>query len=317
MKILLTGGAGFIGSHLAESLLDRRCRLVILDEFNDYYSPAVKERNLSPIADRRGLKIVRGAIGNRELLRDLFGAGKFDLIVHLAARAGVRPSLIDPLLYQEVNVGGTLALLEAAREFGVGRMVFASSSSVYGDNPDSPWKEDLTDLKPLSPYGVTKLAGEALCRIYNRSFGIKITALRFFTAYGPRQRPDMAIHKFARLIRDGKEVPVYGDGTSQRDYTFIGDIIKGVLAAIDGDLDWEAVNLGSGRRVLLSDVLEILGRLLSKPVAKKYLPDQPGDAPATWADLGKARRLLGYRPETELSRGLEEFVSWFERESLK
>ena len=315
MKILLTGGAGFIGSHLARSLLDRDCRVVILDDFNDYYSPRIKEKNLAGIASRPCLEIARGSIGDKELLRKLFASEGFDLVVHLAARAGVRPSFADPLLYQDVNVGGTLALLEASRSFNTKRVIFASSSSVYGDNPARPWRENLANLFPLSPYGVTKLMGEHLCRIYHRVFGLKVTALRFFTAYGPRQRPDMAIHKFARLIQEGKEVPVFGDGTSQRDYTYIGDIIEGILKAIEGDLEWEVINLGSGRCVVLEEVVDLIGRFLKKPVRKRFLPEQPGDAPATWADLARARHLLGYEPKTEIARGIEEFIDWFKRES--
>jgi len=310
-KILLTGGAGFIGSHLAEALLARGEEMVILDDFNDYYPPQVKEENLrSALADRR-LTVLRGDIRDRDLVAEVFSRHRFSSVIHLAARAGVLPSLQDPVLYQETNVDGTLNLLEAARQGGVGRFVFASSSSVYGDTARQPLSEAESGLKPVSPYGETKLAGERLCRMYYRAHGLPVSILRFFTVYGPRQRPDMAIHKFSRLIWEGKEIPIFGDGSSRRDYTFVADIVAGVIAAWDKTEAFEIFNLGGGHPVVLRDLLRLLGSLLGRPVREREKPPQRGDMKETWADVGKAARLLGFQPRTPIETGLERFVAWF------
>lgn len=312
-KILLTGGAGFIGSHLAEALLARGEATVILDDFNDYYPPEIKEENLRLVRDNPRLTVIRGDIRDRAAVEGLFSRHRFSAVIHLAARAGVLPSLEDPVLYQETNVGGTLNLLESARANGVGRFVFASSSSVYGDEARQPLSEEEAGLKPVSPYGQTKLTGEQLCRMYHRVHGLPVSVLRFFTVYGPRQRLDMAIHKFTRLIWEGKEIPVYGDGSSRRDYTFIADIVAGALAAWERTEGFEVYNLGGGRPVALKELLELLGGLLGRPVRSSPRPAPRGDMRETWADVSKAGRLLGFRPRTGIEAGLKSFVEWFRR----
>ncbi len=309
--ILLTGGAGFIGSHLAERLLQAGRRVVIVDDFNDYYDPARKRANLAGIAEHPELEVVEADIRDRERIGELFARCRFRAVIHLAARAGVRPSLAQPLLYQDVNVGGTLVLLEASRKAGTEKFIFASSSSVYGDCDRLPLNEDEPELEPVSPYGLTKLTGERLCRVFHLQYGLRIAALRFFTVYGPRQRPDMAIHLFSRRIVNGEEIPVYGDGTSRRDYTYVDDIVAGILAALEADLQFELFNLGGAHTITLQDLIGLLGEKLGRRPVLKTLPFQPGDVVATLADVGKARDLLGYRPETILSRGLDNFIHWF------
>jgi UDP-glucuronate 4-epimerase len=310
-KILLTGGAGFIGSHLAEALLARGEETVILDDFNDYYAPDIKEENLRPVRADPRLTVVRGDIRDRVLIDEIFSRHRFSAVIHLAARAGVLPSLQDPVLYQGTNVDGTLNLLEAARKAGVGRFVFASSSSVYGDQARQPLNEDEAGLQPVSPYGTTKLTGEHLCRMYQRLHRLPVSVLRFFTVYGPRQRPDMAIHKFSRLIWEGKEIPVFGDGSSRRDYTFVDDIVAGVIVAWEKTEGFGIFNLAGGHPVALRDLLARLGSLLGRPVRERAEPLQKGDMKETWADVGKARRLLGFQPRTPIEAGLERFVAWF------
>jgi UDP-glucuronate 4-epimerase len=304
MKILLTGGAGFIGSHLLERLLARGDDVAVLDDFNDFYDPAVKRRNLPA---RGGFRLyerdIRGAA-------DVVAAERPDAVVHLAARAGVRPSLENPALYESVNVGGTLALLEACRRAGVGRFLFASSSSVYGDAP-VPFREDFEPLEPVSPYGVTKLLGEHYVRIYARLHGIRATCLRFFTVYGPRQRPDMAIHKFTAALFRGEEIPFYGDGSTERDYTYVTDILQGILAALDRPEPFEVYNLGESRTVSLAHLVELLGELTGRVPRLRRLPEQPGDARRTFASIEKARARLGYDPRVPLEEGLREFVRWY------
>lgn len=309
--ILLTGGAGFIGSHLVEALLEAGRRVVLVDNFNDYYDPSRKRANLARVAGHPGLELVEADIRDRERMEGLFRRCRFPVVIHLAARAGVRPSLAQPLLYQEVNVGGTLVLLEAARKTGTERFIFASSSSVYGDCPRLPLREGEPALEPVSPYGLTKLTGERLCRVFHRQYGIRIAALRFFTVYGPRQRPDMAIHLFSRRIVRGEEIPVYGDGSSRRDYTYIDDIIAGVLATLEADLEFEVFNLGGAHSIALGGLIDLLGEKLGREPVLKRLPFQPGDVRATLAEVGKARKLLGYRPEVPLRRGLDSFIDWF------
>ncbi len=313
--ILLTGGAGFIGSHLAERLLEAGRRVVIVDDFNDYYEPARKRANLAGIAEHPALEVVEADIRDRVRIEELFARRRFRAVIHLAARAGVRPSLAQPLLYQDVNVGGTLVLLEAARKSGTEKFIFASSSSVYGDCPRLPLNEAEPVLAPVSPYGLTKLTGERLCRVFHLQYGLRICALRFFTVYGPRQRPDMAIHLFSRRIVNGEEIPVYGDGTSRRDYTYVDDIVAGILAALEADLQFELINLGGAHTITLQDLIGLLGEKLGRRPVLKKLPFQPGDVVATLADVGKARDLLGYRPEITLSRGLDNFIRWFRNRS--
>ena len=311
MRILVTGGAGFIGSHLAERLLGRGDRVVVLDNLNDYYDPAIKRRNIAGALAQAGYTFVEGEILDTALLGALFDAHAFDVVVHLAARAGVRPSLEQPLLYEEVNCRGTLNILEAMRERDVRRLVFASSSSVYGNVKEIPFREDARIDRPVSPYAATKAAGELYCYNYHHLYGISSTCLRFFTVYGPRQRPDMAIHKFTRLIEGGKPLPFYGDGTTERDYTFYTDIIDGVVASIDRDLGFEILNLGESRTTSLSRLVELIEDALGKQAVPDKQPMQPGDVELTCADVTKARELLDYSPSTAVEEGIPRFVEWF------
>jgi len=311
MKILITGGAGFIGSHLAEALVGRGDEVVLLDEFNDYYDPAIKRRNLAALRDHRAVTVIEGDIRDRDLLGRVFDQHVLDVVVHLAARAGVRPSLEDPLLYSEVNVRGTLNILEAMRARGLRRLVFASSSSVYGNPDESPFREDARVDKPISPYAATKAAGELLCFNYFHLFKISTNALRFFTVYGPRQRPDMAIHKFTALIDQGQPVPFYGDGSTERDYTYYTDIVAGITAAIDRDLGFEIFNLGESRTTTLSELVALIEKHLGTTAILNRQPMQPGDVQRTCADVAKARRLLGYDPTTSMDEGVRSFVAWY------
>ncbi|MDI6774225.1 MAG: GDP-mannose 4,6-dehydratase [Verrucomicrobiota bacterium] len=310
MNILLTGGAGFIGSHLAERLLARGDRVVILDDLNDFYDPRVKENNLRQILASSGAAFVRGDILDAPLLDRIFAESRFDVVVHLAARAGVRPSIQDPLLYDRVNCCGTLLLLEAARKHAIKRMVFASSSSVYGNVKEIPFREDARIDRPISPYAATKAACELYGHNYHHLYGISFTALRFFTVYGPRQRPDMAIHKFTRLIAAGEPVPFFGDGSTRRDYTYIDDIIAGAVAAVDRDLGFEIINLGESATTTLAELVALIEKRLGKKARLDRRPMQPGDVLMTRADIAKARRLLGYCPATPLEHGILEFIRW-------
>ncbi len=304
---LVTGGAGFIGSHLVERLLDEGWRVTAIDDFDPFYAAEVKRRNLAHAAAQAGFRLIEGDVAFVELPRDL------DVVVHLAAKAGVRPSIEAPVAYEEANVRTTVALLEHARRVGVRQFVFASSSSVYGVNPRVPWREDDLDLRPISPYAATKLAGEGFGHVYHHLYGIRFVALRFFTVYGPRQRPDLAIHKFARLMREGKPIPFYGDGGTRRDYTFVRDTVQGIRAAMDYDRSgFEIVNLGNDRTVSLAELVATLEEAMDIRANLDRRPEQPGDVPITWADVDKARRLLGYRPETPFADGVREFVAWLD-----
>jgi UDP-glucuronate 4-epimerase len=318
MSVLLTGAAGFIASHLAERLLAGGRSVVGLDNFDDFYHQDVKERNLAVAMGHAAFTLVRGDIRDAETLAAL--PSDIDTVVHIAARAGVRPSIAQPALYFDVNVAGTLRLLELARERGIRRFVFASSSSVYGNNQDVPFSEEHRVDNPISPYAASKRAGELLGHTYHHLYGISCICLRFFTVYGPRQRPDLAIHKFARLMEAGEEIPVFGDGTSQRDYTYIDDILEGV----EGALDWvgraegafEIVNLGESRTVGLLEMVEVLSEELGLEPRIRWLPPQPGDVERTFADISKARALLGYDPQWEFRRGIRSFVEWIREEGL-
>lgn len=308
MRVLLTGGAGFIGSHLLERLLARGDDVAVIDDFNPYYDPTIKRRNLPASGGFR--------LHERDI-RDsaaIVAEEKPDVVVHLAARAGVRPSLADPALYESVNVGGTLALLEACRRNGVGRFVFASSSSVYG-NGSVPFSESDEPLAPISPYGISKLMGEHYVRIYSHLHGIRSTCLRFFTVYGPRQRPDMAIHAFTAAIAAGREIPVFGDGTTERDYTYVTDILQGILAALDRPEPFAVYNLGESRTVPLRRLIELLEQYVGRKAIVKPLPEQPGDVQRTCASIDRARAQLGYAPAVPLEEGLREFVAWFRSKS--
>jgi UDP-glucuronate 4-epimerase len=315
-NILVTGGAGFIGSHLVGRLLgEGGWRVTVVDDFNDFYSPEVKRENVRPHLGQEDFRLVEADIRDREALGRAFDGEGFDVIVHLAARAGVRPSLAEPLLYAETNITGTLNLLELARARGVRQFVFGSSSSVYGENEKVPFAEDDPVIHPISPYAATKAAGELLCHTYTHLWGLRCVCLRFFTVYGARQRPDLAIHKFARLISEGRPIPVFGDGTTRRDYTYIDDIIAGVRAAIDYEASpYEVINLGESRTVELRELIALLEKELGRKAVIDRQPLQPGDVPRTFADITKARRLLGYDPRTQIEDGIRKFVEWFKKE---
>jgi len=304
MKILLTGGAGFIGSHLLERLLARGDDVAVIDDFNDFYDPAIKRANLPKGGFRLHERDIRDS-------SEIVAREKPDALIHLAARAGVRPSLQDPALYESVNVAGTLTLLEACRRAGVGRFLFASSSSVYG-NAAVPFREDDDPLLPVSPYGVSKLMGEHYVRVYSLLHGIRATCLRFFTVYGPRQRPDLAIRSFTAAIAAGREIPMFGDGSTERDYTHIADILKGVVAALDRPEPFAVYNLGESRPVPLRTLVDLLGEYVGKKPIVKQLPEQPGDVRRTFASIEKARKNLGYDPNVPIEEGLREFVNWYQ-----
>ncbi|MBC7912325.1 MAG: GDP-mannose 4,6-dehydratase [Pyrinomonadaceae bacterium] len=316
-NILVTGGAGFIGSHLVDRLLSERAwRVTVVDDFNDFYAPQMKRANVSSHVADAAYKLVEADIRDRAALDKIFAGTKFDCIVHLAARAGVRPSLSEPQLYAETNINGTVNLLELAREHEVRQFVFGSSSSVYGINAKVPFSEEDEIRQPISPYAATKAAGELICHTYSHLYGIRCVCLRFFTVYGARQRPDLAIHKFARLIDEGQAIPVFGDGTTRRDYTYIEDIIQGVRAAVDYTAsDYEVFNLGESRTVELRELIELLEKELDQKAVIDRQPMQPGDVPQTFADITKARRLLNYNPQTQIEDGIRRFVEWFRGES--
>lgn len=309
-KAFVTGAAGFIGSHLCESLLRDQWHVLGVDCFDDFYDPAVKRRNIAGFSSHPHFELVEADIRDESAMDAALGRG-VDVVVHLAARAGVRPSIERPLLYQDVNIRGTNVLLEAARKHGIGRFVFASSSSVYGNSPKVPFSESDRVDHPISPYAATKKAGELLCHTYHHLFGMNITCLRFFTVYGARQRPDLAIHKFTRLIELGKPIPVFGDGSMMRDHTYIDDIIAGVRAAMDRCQGYHIYNLGESRPVSLADLIAAIEHALGKRAIIERLPLQPGDVDRTYADVTLAMRELGYEPRTELADGLAKFVEWF------
>lgn len=313
-NILVTGGAGFIGSHLVERLLDEgHWQVTVVDDFNDFYSPLLKRMAVAHLVGKHpNYRLFEVDIRDKAMLGRVFDTDQFDVIVHLAARAGVRPSLSQPTLYAQTNIDGTLNLLELARDFEVPQFVFGSSSSVYGINCKVPFSEEDRIHQPISPYAATKAAGELLCHTYSHLFGIRTVCLRFFTVYGARQRPDLAIHKFSRLISEGKPIQVFGDGTTRRDYTYIDDIIQGVRASIDyNDSMHEVFNLGESQTVELSQLIELLEASLGQKAVIDRQPMQPGDVPITYADISKARKLLGYQPATKIDEGIPKFVEWF------
>lgn len=317
-KLLVTGGAGFIGSHLVDRLLASDVeRVTVVDDFNNFYNPAIKHDNIRQHLKDPRYSIHEVDIRNRAALEQVFKEAHFDCVVHLAARAGVRPSLSEPQLYAETNINGTLNLLELARANNIKRFVFGSSSSVYGINAKVPFSEDDPIRRPISPYAATKGAGELLCHTYSHLYGLRCICLRFFTVYGPRQRPDLAIHKFAKLISQSKPIPVFGDGTTRRDYTYVDDIIDGVMAAIDYDQsNYEVINLGESRTVELNELISLLEKELDTHAKIDRQPPQPGDVPQTFADISKARALLGYNPKTQIEEGLHRFVEWFRMRGL-
>lgn len=312
-NVLVTGGAGFIGSHLVDRLLaEGDWQVTVVDDFNDFYAPEIKHRNIEEHVRSPHYRIVDADIRDWATMEALFTQYHFNVIVHLAARAGVRPSLAEPRLYAETNVNGTLNLLELARQHRVPHFVFGSSSSVYGINSKVPFAEDDRIYQPISPYASTKAAGELICHTYSHLYDMRIVCLRFFTVYGARQRPDLAIHKFARLITEGKPIQVFGDGTTRRDYTYIDDIIQGVRTAIDYDRSqYEIFNLGESQTVELNELISLLERSLDLRAVIDRQPLQPGDVPITYADIAKSRELLGYDPQTKIADGIPKFVEWF------
>src|SRR5213083_80742 len=312
MRILVTGGAGFIVSHLVERLLAAGHTVVILDDFNDFYDPQIKQANIAGFA--KHVTIHHVDLRDGASVRNLFHREKFEVIAHLAARAGVRPSIQHPQLYYDTNVTGTLNLLEAARVMGVKRFIFASSSSVYGVSKIVPFSEDQHLTQTISPYAATKIAAEFLCSTYSHLYQMPIVALRFFTVYGPRQRPDLAIHQFTRRIHAGEPIDQFGDGTTRRDYTYIDDIIQGTMAALNYDGPMHDVfNVGESQTIQLKDLISAIENAVKKKAKINRLAEQPGDMPRTYADITKARKLLGYNPTTKLSEGLPKFVEWFLR----
>jgi len=310
MQILVTGGAGFIGSHLVEKLLGVGHEVVILDDFNDFYDPQIKRANIADFA--KDVTVCYVDLRESDSVRSVFRREKVDVIVHIAARAGVRPSIQHPRLYYDTNVIGTLHLLEAARVTGVERFIFASSSSVYGASKTVPFSEEQHLTQTLSPYGATKIGGEFLCSTYSHLYHMRVVALRYFTVYGPRQRPDLAIHQFTRRIYAGQPIDQFGDGTTRRDYTYIDDVIQGTMAALDYDGPlYDFFNLGESQTIQLKELISAIETAVEKKAKINQLPEQPGDMPLTYADISKARRLLGYDPKTKLMEGLPRFVDWF------
>jgi UDP-glucuronate 4-epimerase len=310
MRILVTGGAGFIGSHLVERLLAAGHTVAILDDFNDFYDPRIKHANIAGFA--KDVTVHHVDLRDGASVRNLFQREKFEVIVHLAARAGVRPSIQHPQLYYDTNVTGTLHLLEAARAMGVKRFILASSSSVYGASKIVPFSEDQHLTQTLSPYAATKIAGEFLCSTYSHLYQLRVVALRYFTVYGPRQRPDLAIHQFTRRIHAGQSIEQFGKGTTRRDYTYIDDVIQGTMAALQYEGPrFDVFNLGESETIQLKDLIVAIENALGKKAKINQLPEQPGDMPLTCADISKARKLLSYNPTTGLREGLPKFIDWF------
>jgi len=311
MNVLVTGGAGFIGSHLVERLLTEGHQVICLDNFDDFYDPGQKRRNLAKAMKEPNFRLFLGDLRHIDKLKEIFAAERIDQVVHLAARAGVRPSIKDPLLYTEVNIRGTLNLLETCRQFKVRKFIFASSSSVYGNNPKIPFAEEDRVDNPISPYAATKKAGELICYTYHHLYDFDIACLRYFTVYGPRQRPEMAIHYFSRLIYEGQKVPIFGDGNTRRDYTYIDDALQATMAALKKEHGYEIYNVGESRTISLLELVRALEERLGKKAHLEFLPPQPGDVTITFADIRKAQKMLNYSPQTKIEEGLDRFVAWF------
>ncbi len=309
--IFLTGGAGFIGSHLVDKLLEKNLEIIVIDDFNDFYDPKIKRKNVERHLKNKNYKLYEGDICNLEFLEKIFKKYPFSIIVHLAARAGVRPSLKDPLLYEKVNGIGTLNLLECAKNYNIKNFIFASSSSVYGINSKVPFSEDDPIEKPISPYASTKRANELMCYTYHHLYGINITSLRFFTVYGPRQRPEMAIYKFTNLIYHKKPIPIFGDGSAKRDFTYIDDIIEGLLSSMVKCYPFEIINLGESKTIELIELVNLIEKNLGRKAIINFLPSEPGDVPITYADISKAKKLLDYNPKFPIEEGIKEFTKWF------
>jgi UDP-glucuronate 4-epimerase len=311
MKVLVTGGAGFIGSHVCERLLREGHSVAILDDLNDFYSPAAKQANLDAIGQSGPVEFYHGDISDEPRVMEVFQESRPQAVIHLAARAGVRPSLEQPVLYSRVNVQGTTVLLEASRKWGVRKFVFASSSSIYGVANRVPFSEEDSLNLPVSPYAATKIAGEKIAYTYAHLYGLQVVCLRFFTVYGPRQRPDLAIRKFIAMIDRSRPIPVFGDGSSGRDYTFVEDTVQGIMGALEYDCTFDVFNLGNSHPVRLIELIRTIERALGKKAEIEWLPDQPGDVPITYADISKAQAVLGYHPKTSLSAGIDKFLGWY------
>ncbi len=314
MKVLVTGAAGFIGSHLCERLLADGWAVVGVDNFNDFYDPQIKRRNISECRKNKNFQLVEADIRDGDAMDKATGED-VRIIVHLAAMAGVRPSIAQPLLYADVNINGTMVLLELAKKHGIDKFIFSSSSSVYGNNTKVPFSEDDSVDFPISPYAATKKAGELICHTYHHLYGMSIMCLRFFTVYGPRQRPDLAIHKFAKLIEQDKPIPVFGDGSMMRDFTYIDDIVNGIVAAMGRCDGFNIYNLGESEPITVNDLIAEIEKALGKKVVKQYQPPQPGDVERTYADVTKAIKDLAYRPSTSIRAGLKQFTTWLRKDN--
>ena len=311
MKILITGGAGFIGSHLTEKLIGLNHEITCVDNFNTYYDPSIKRDNIKPFLDSKNYTLYEQDIQNYEDLKKIFFKENFQAVIHLAARAGVRPSIEQPDLYNRVNVIGTTNLLDLSKDTEVPQFIFGSSSSVYGINSKVPFSEDDMIDRPISPYAATKIAGEMLCHVYHNLYGIRITSLRFFTVYGPRQRPEMAIHKFADMIYNGVSIPFFGDGSSKRDYTYVDDIVSGITASLQKNYEYEVFNLGNSHTISLKELVEIIEENIGKKAVLNKMPMQLGDVPITYSNISKAKKMLGFSPETDIKDGIKKFADWF------
>lgn len=311
LQILVTGGAGFIGSNLADKLLINGHKIVVVDNFNDFYSPQIKEANVKINLDNPNYKLYRGDICDELLLEKVFAENEIDAVVHIAARAGVRASLENPLEYVRTNINGTVNILEKMKKYSIKKIVFASSSSVYGNCDAEKFSEDLKLTEPISPYAATKSACEQFLYTYSKLYDINAVILRLFTVYGPRQRPDLAIRKFIELIEKDEEIPVYGDGTTMRDYTYVDDIVSGFISALDYDkTPYEIINIGGGSPVTLSEMISTIEKVLGKKAKIKRLENQPGDVTKTISDIQKAKKMLGYTPQTSFEEGIKKFVEW-------
>lgn len=311
MNLLVTGAAGFIGSHLVDRLLTTGYQVSGIDNFDPFYNPKIKEKNISGALQSSQFKLFRCSILNKSELDRIFTRGHFDLVIHLAAKAGVRPSIQDPTGYFQVNAEGTLNLLELCRKHHISKFIFGSSSSVYGNNKKIPFSEQDPVDHPISPYAASKKSAELICHNYYHLYNIKIFVLRFFTVYGPRQRPDLAIHKFFKLIKKNKPIPIFGNGETYRDYTYIDDIINGVLKSIEKVKGYEIINLGESKPIKLKKLIKLIEKTVGRTVEKQYLEKQPGDVNKTYADIQKAKKLLNYNPCTHMEEGLKQFYDWF------
>lgn len=311
MNILVTGGAGFIGSNLCEKLAGAGEKIICIDNFNDYYNPKIKEENLRSLEGSANFILYRMDILDREKLKEVFTKHRFDMVIHLAARAGVRPSISNASLYEAVNVQGTINILECCRKYGIGKLIFASSSSVYGGNKKIPFSEDDIVDRPISPYAATKKAGELICYTYSHLFNISVYCYRFFTVYGPRQRPEMAIHKFTRLITEEKPIEIFGDGSSSRDYTYVEDIVDIIASNLENVKGYEIINLGNSNPVKVTELIKFIEKAANKKAQVKYAGVQAGDVPVTYADILKAKKMLKYNPKTRIEEGINKFTAWY------